>query len=175
MCFLSHRSHLIELAEILHEASIRDNEEICKLKHELNSAQDCLKDAQEALQESKIQNEQLLEELQSLWSPSCVFDFCMDDSREIPRGVVNHEIQTDLQMFEGLKDEQAEWKTLAMDEEEHGLSHNASLALVEEARDPTHMEPALRRSFTFLDLEDRLVHGPSHFIPHCYFFQFSSQ
>ena len=149
--------------EILHEASIRDNEEICKLKHELNSTQDCLKDAQEALQESKIQNEQLLEELQSSRSPSYVSDFCMDDSRETPHGVVNHEIQTDLQMFEGLKDEQAEWQTLAMDEEEHELSHSASLALVEEAHDPTHMEPALRRGFQFSDLEDELVHYTSSY------------
>ena len=61
MCFLSDRSHLIDLVQILHEASIRDNEEICKLKHELNSTEDCLKDAQEVFQEYKVQNEQLLE------------------------------------------------------------------------------------------------------------------
>ena len=90
--------------------------------------------------------------------------FCMDESREIPHGVVNHEIQTDLQMFEGLKDEQVECQTLAMDEKEHELSHSASLALVEEVHDPTHMEPTLGRSFTFLDLEDELVHYTSSYI-----------
>ena len=57
MCFLFDRIHLIELAEILHEASIRDNEEICKLEHEFNSTQDFLKHDQEELQEYKIQNE----------------------------------------------------------------------------------------------------------------------
>ena len=96
MYLLSDRSHLIDLVQILHEASIRDNEEICKLKHELNSTQDCLKDAQEVLQEYKVQNEKLLEDLQSSWSPTYVFDFCMDDSMKIPHGMVDHEIQTDL-------------------------------------------------------------------------------
>ena len=96
MYLLSDISHLIDLVQILHEASIRDNEEICKLKHELNSTQDWLKDAQEVLQEYKVQNEQLLEEFQISWSPTYVSDFCMDDSMKIPHGMVDHEIQTDL-------------------------------------------------------------------------------
>ena len=66
------------------------------LKYELNSIQDCLKHAQEALQESKIQNVEFLEELKSSWSPSYVTNFCMGNSMEIPHGMVDHEIQTDL-------------------------------------------------------------------------------
>ena len=34
---------------------------------------------------------------------------------------------------------------------------------MEEAHDPTHMEPTLGRSFTFLDLEDELVHYTSSY------------
>ena len=33
---------------------------------------------------------------------------CMDDSMKIPHGMVDHEIQTDLQVFEELNDEQVE-------------------------------------------------------------------
>ena len=50
-----------------------------------------------------------------------------------------------------------------MNEEEHKLSLSASLALLEEAHDPTPMEPTLGRSFTFLDLEDELVHHTSSY------------
>ena len=46
MCFLSYRSQLMDLVEMLHEASIRDNEEICKLKYKLISTQGSLKGAQ---------------------------------------------------------------------------------------------------------------------------------
>ena len=44
LSFLFDRSYLIGLVEMLHEDSIRDNEDICKLEHELNSTQYFLKD-----------------------------------------------------------------------------------------------------------------------------------
>ena len=50
-----------------------------------------------------------------------------------------------------------------MDEEEHELSLSASFTLLEETHDPTPMEPTLGRSFTFIDLEDELVHHTSSY------------
>ena len=50
ICSISDRSNLMELVEMLHEASIRDHEEICKLKYKLISTQGSLKGAQETLE-----------------------------------------------------------------------------------------------------------------------------
>ena len=82
---------------------------------------------------------------------------------DIPHGLVNHDIQTNLQMFEGLEVEQVECQTFVMDEEENELSNSASFTLLEEVHGPIPMEPTLGISFTFIELEDELVHDTSSY------------
>ena len=56
---LSDRDDLIEVADVLHGASLKDEEEICKLTQDLLTTQDSLKSTQCALQESKMEIEKL--------------------------------------------------------------------------------------------------------------------
>ena len=61
------RDDLIELADVLHGASLKDGEEICKLSQDLLTTQDSLKSTQCALQESKMEIEKLHENLKKYY------------------------------------------------------------------------------------------------------------
>ena len=61
---LSDRDSLLELVEMFHGASLKDEEEIYKLTQELMTTQDSLKSTKFALQESKMVIEKLHEKLQ---------------------------------------------------------------------------------------------------------------
>ena len=51
---LSDKYHLYELVDMSHRESLKDDEEICKLNHELLTTQDSLRSTQSALLESKL-------------------------------------------------------------------------------------------------------------------------
>ena len=67
---LSDRDIFLELVELLHGESLKDEEEICNLTQELMTTQYSLKNTQCALQESKMVIEQLHEKLQRSYLPS---------------------------------------------------------------------------------------------------------
>ena len=68
--FLSNRDGLLELFELLYRESFKDEEDIFNLTQELLTTQDSLKSTQCALQESKMEVEQLHEKLQKSYLPS---------------------------------------------------------------------------------------------------------
>ena len=103
---LSDRDSLLELVELLYGASLKDEEEICKLTQESLTTQDSLKSSQGALQESKMEIEQLHEKLQRSHLPSytpfnhlhkvdCILEH-MEESHEM----VDHEMHLVLHVLE---------------------------------------------------------------------------
>ena len=67
---LSDRDNLLEIVELLYGASLKDEEEIWNITHELLTTQDSLKTTQCSLQDSKMEIEQLHEKLQRSHLPS---------------------------------------------------------------------------------------------------------
>ena len=67
---LSDRDDLIELADVLHGESLKDEEEIFKLTQDLLTTQDSLKSTEFALQESKMEIQKLHDKLKRYYLPS---------------------------------------------------------------------------------------------------------
>ena len=95
----SDRDDLFDLVYVLYGASLKDEEEICNLTQELLTTQDSLKSTEGALQESKMEIEQLHEKLQRSHLPSySPFNHihkadCSLEHMEESHDMVDHEMQ----------------------------------------------------------------------------------
>ena len=97
---------MIELVELYHGASLRDEDEINKINLELVTSHDCLKSTQNALQESKIHIEKLYEKLPRLHSRSYIANNhshmvdCIHGQKEGPHVVGVHLVHSNLHMLD---------------------------------------------------------------------------
>ena len=103
---LSDKYHLYELVDMSHRESLKDDEEICKLNHELMTTHYSLRSTQSSLFDSNLDIEKLHQELKrshifsyTSISPSHMVD-CILGSKEEPHVMVVHEEHADLKMFE---------------------------------------------------------------------------
>ena len=67
--FIFDRDDLFDFFEVLHGAYLKDGEDICKLTQDLMTTQDSLKRTQCALQDSKMEIEQIHEKLKNSHLP----------------------------------------------------------------------------------------------------------
>ena len=92
--------------EFLYGASLKDEEEICKLTQELLTTQDSLMSTQCALQESKMEIEQFQEKLQRSHLPSYTpfnhlhKDDCSLEHMEESHDMVDHDMHLFLHVLE---------------------------------------------------------------------------
>ena len=146
---LSDRDRLLELVELFYGESLKDEEEICKLTQESLTTQDSLKSSQGALQESKMEIEQLHEKLQRSHLPSYTpfihlhkVDYIIEHMEEYHE-MVDHEMHFLFHVLENCANKLAQNQALDLFKKQMELFSGESVFSMEETDEITLVGSAI--------------------------------
>ena len=165
------RDSFLELVELLHGSYLKDEEKNYKITQELLTTQDSLNNTQCALQESKMEIEQLHEELQIFHLPSYTpfihlhKDYWILDHMEEYHEMVDHEMHSVLHVLEDYANNLDENQALDLSQRKLELFYRESLLSMEEWDELTLVGSSIDEEDASISLVDEycreLIHTSS--------------